>query len=93
MSQYQPEVRNYYCRKKAVLCVKSSMFDRMSENDAEENINQIIERDDLDFNIVKDFVSFLYTEKLKYFLQKKKSLYYIADNMMWQIFEKNLLGT
>lgn len=65
---------------KAVLSARSNIFDRRLQNNAEENKNQVIELDDLDFTIVKDFVIFMYTRKniLRSTL-KAKILYYIAD--------------
>lgn len=64
---------------KAVLCARSKVFNRKFQYDAEKNKNEVIELDDFDFNIVKDFVTFLYTGNIEELsTEKAKNLYHIA---------------
>lgn len=65
---------------KAILCARSKVFERMFQTDMLESKNQIIELDDLDFEIIEDFITFLYTGEVRMVsLHRTMNLYYVAD--------------
>lgn len=65
---------------KAILCARSKVFERMFQTDMLESKNQLIELDDLDFDVLEDFITFLYTGEVKIIsLYRAMNLYYVAD--------------
>lgn len=65
---------------KAILCARSPVFNIMFQQDMLENKNNEVVIDDIDFETLHDFLSFLYSGKVeKLSFNSAMSLYYAAD--------------
>lgn len=65
---------------KAILCARSKVFERMFQTHMLESKNQIVELNDIDFEVIEDFITFLYTGEVRMFsLYRTMNLYYVAD--------------
>lgn len=65
---------------KAILCARSPVFNVMFQQDMLENKNNEVVIDDIDYETLKDFLSFLYSGKIKQLSWgTAMGLYYAAD--------------
>lgn len=65
---------------KAILCARSKVFERMFQTDMLESKNHVIQLDELDFDVIDAFITFLYSGEVKMIsLCGAMNLYYVAD--------------